>query len=135
MAKELIINYRVYRGNVNVLKETLNNLHKRQITCGNLPFTACEVSANGSTLMALCSLGLIEVCGKREQWRLIDPDTKKRIFVNEYKFCSSVAYFKEIVKQSLMKSYNDEMELLLLKAQRIEQKISEITIKAQMVDF
>ena len=135
MAKELIIDYRVYRGNIGILKETVNNLLERQIRCGNVPFTACDVSANGSTLMALCDLGLIEVCGKREQWRLVDPDTQKRIFVNEYKFCSSVAYFKEKIKKSLMKSYNDEMDLLLYKAQRIEQKMADIAIKAQMVDF
>lgn len=135
MAKEIVINYRVYTGNIGILKETVNNLLKRQITFGNIPFIACEVSASGSTLMALCDLGLLEVCGKREQWRLVDPDTQKRIFVNEYKFCADVGYFKEMVKKSLMKSYNDEMDMLLLKAQRIEQKMAEITIKAQMVDF
>lgn len=135
MTKEIVINYRVYTGNIGILKEALNNLEKRQTIFFNLPFTACDVSVSGATLMALCDLGLLEVCGKREQWRLVDPDTQKRIFVNEYRFCSDVGDFKELVKKSLMKSYNDEMDLLLLKAQRIERKMAEITIKAQMVDF
>lgn len=135
MAKEIIIDYRVYRGNIGILKETINKLLERQVLCGNMPFTACDVSSSGSTLMALCDLGLIEVCGKREQWRLVDPDTQKRIFVNEYRFCSEVICFKEKVKKSLMKSYSDEMDLLLYKAQKIEQKMAEIAIKAQMVDF
>lgn len=135
MSKEIYINYHRYTGNIGILKETVNSLLKRQIRYGNIPFTACEIPASGSTLMALCDLGLIEVCGKREQWRLINPDTQKRIFVNEYRFCSNVADFKEAVKKSLMKSYNDELDMLLSRAQITKQRIAEVTIKARMVDF
>ena len=95
MAKE-ITDYRVYTGKIGILKEIINNIDKKLIHCGNVPFTECDVSSNDAILKGLCDLEILEVYGKREQWRLVDSNTLQRVFVNEYRFCSNVSLFHRI---------------------------------------
>lgn len=91
-----IIDYRVYTGKIDILNEIINNIDKRLTHWGNAPFTECDVISNDAILKALCDLEILEVYGKREQWRLVDSNTLKRVFVNEYRFCSNVSYFHRI---------------------------------------
>lgn len=94
MAK--IIDYRVYTGKIDILKEIINNLDKKLTHCCNVPFTEYDVSSSDAILKGLCDLKILEVYGKREQWKLVDSNTLKRVFVNEYRFCSNVSFFHRI---------------------------------------
>lgn len=127
---EIYINGYLYRGNYEILKESLDKLENfRNQSFISEPFIASDVGINGATLCSLCKMGLLKVIGTRKVWRQINEDTMKLQEVNVYIMVKPIDYFKKEVDKWVERYYKLQIEKVEDDIQYANEKLKRILLE------
>ena len=127
---EIYINGYLYRGNYEILKDSLNKLENfRSQSLMSKSFTASEVGINGATLCSLCKMGLLKVIDRKKVWCQINEDTMKLQEVNVYLMVMPISYFKEEVNKWVERYYKSQVENVEYAIQYANEKLKRILLE------